>query len=81
YTQEQAKGTDSNIFVAELASGKSTLLTPHEGEQLFRANDFSPDGKKLLITSNLASGYNNAGLLDVSSKKIGWAHEKEMGDS
>ncbi len=72
YTQEQAKGTDSNIFVAELASGKSTLLTPHEGEQLFRANDFSPDGKKLLITSNFASGYNNAGLLDVSSKKIGW---------
>src|SRR5438309_10402158 len=28
YTQQQAKGTDSNIFVAEVASGKSTLLTP-----------------------------------------------------
>ena len=36
YTQEQAKGTDSNIFVAEVATGKSTLLTPHEGEQLTR---------------------------------------------
>ena len=45
YTQEQAKGTDSNIFVAEVATGKSTLLTPHEGEQMFHANDFSPDGK------------------------------------
>ena len=36
YTQEQSKGTDSNIFVVELASGESTLLTPHEGEQHLR---------------------------------------------
>ena len=28
YTQEQAKGTDSNIFMADLGSGTSTLLTP-----------------------------------------------------
>src|SRR5207248_2034919 len=28
YTQQQAKGTDSNIFIADVASGKSTLLTP-----------------------------------------------------
>src|SRR6202051_3833201 len=40
YTQAQAKGTDSNIFIAQVASGKSTLLTPHEGEQLYFANDF-----------------------------------------
>src|SRR5689334_22373759 len=33
YTQQQAKGTDSNIFIAEVASGTSTLLTPHEGEK------------------------------------------------
>ena len=32
YTQQHAKGTDSNIFVAETATGQSTLLTPHEGE-------------------------------------------------
>ena len=30
YSQEQAKGTDSNIFVADVATGKSTLLTPHD---------------------------------------------------
>ena len=46
YTQQQAKGTDSNIFVAEVATGKSTLLTPHAGEQLYTANEFSPDGKQ-----------------------------------
>src|SRR5262249_27117141 len=72
YTQEQAKGTDANIFLAEVATGQSTLLTPHEGERLYQANDFSPDGKKLLITSNAANGYQNVGLLDIASKKISW---------
>ncbi len=76
YTQEQAKGTDSNIFLADLSTGKSTLLTPHEGERLYRADDFSPDGKHLLITSN-ATGYDNVGLLDIASKKIEWlTHDK-----
>jgi dipeptidyl aminopeptidase/acylaminoacyl peptidase len=72
YTQEQAKGTDSNVFVAEVATGKSSLLTPHEGEQIYRANDFSADGKHLLITSNAANGYDNVGLLDIATKKISW---------
>jgi dipeptidyl aminopeptidase/acylaminoacyl peptidase len=72
YTQEQAKGTDSNIFVAEVATSQSSLLTPHEGEQLYRANDFSPDGKRLLITSNAANGYDNVGLLDITTKNISW---------
>src|ERR1700675_2700813 len=31
YTQAQAKGTDSNIFIADGATGKSTLLTPQHG--------------------------------------------------
>jgi dipeptidyl aminopeptidase/acylaminoacyl peptidase len=72
YTQEQAKGTDSNIFVADVHTGKSTLLTPHEDEHIYSADDFSPDGKHLLITSNAANGYQNVGLLEVASKKIDW---------
>jgi len=72
YTQEQAKGTNSNIFVAEVATGKITLLTPHEGEQIFRVNDFSPDGESLLFTSNAVNGYENAGVLDIASKKLTW---------
>ena len=62
----------ARIFVAEPANGKSTLLTPHDGEHLYSANDFSPDGKNLLITSNAANGYDNVGLVDIESKKISW---------
>jgi dipeptidyl aminopeptidase/acylaminoacyl peptidase len=72
YTQSQAKGTDSNIYMADVAGGESTLLTPHEGEQLYEADDISADGKKLLITSNAANSYENVGLLDIASKKTTW---------
>ena len=72
YTQAQAKGTDANIFLAEVATGKSTLLTPHEGEQIFEADDISPDGKHVLFTSNAANGYDNAGLIEIASRKITW---------
>ena len=72
YTEEQAKGTDSNIYLTEVASGTKTLLTPHQGEQIYSANDFSPDGKNLLVTSNADNGYENVGLLFIASKKVKW---------
>jgi len=75
YTQYEAKGTNSNCFIADIATQKSTLLTPHDGERLYEANDLSPDGKNVLITSNAGNGYQNAGLLDVATKKIIWLTE------
>ncbi len=72
YTQEQSKGTDSNVFIAEVASAESTLLTPHDGERTYSASDVSPDGKSVLITSNAGDGYDNVGLLEIASKKIRW---------
>ncbi len=72
YTQSQAKGTDSNIYLTEFATGKNTLLTEHKGENLYTAEDFSPDGKYLLITSNAGNGYENVGLLNVASRKVDW---------
>ena len=72
YNQSQAKGTDSNIFIADAATAKSTLLTEHSGESLYAVNDFSPDGKQLLITSNAGNGYENVGLLNIATKKINW---------
>jgi len=73
YTQEQAKGTDSNIFIADVATGKSTLLTPHEGEQRYYANDFAliprwKDVETVLFTSNAGNGYENVGLLNVGMR-------------
>jgi dipeptidyl aminopeptidase/acylaminoacyl peptidase len=77
YTQEQAKGTDANVFLVDVASARSTLLTPHDGEKIFVANDVSPDGKLVLITSNAANGYDNAGLLDIATKKVHWLTQEK----
>jgi len=77
YTQEDAKGTDSNIFVADVKTSTITLATPHDGEKLFAANDFSPDGETLLITSNAANEFQNAALLDLTTKKIKWLTEEK----
>ena len=43
-----------------------------KASSLFTANDFRPDGKPLLITSNAGNGYENVGLLDIATKKIDW---------
>jgi dipeptidyl aminopeptidase/acylaminoacyl peptidase len=72
YTQWQSKGTDSNIFLVDVASAQSTLLTPHDGESLYSASDIAPDGKHVLINSNAANGYQNTGLLDIATKTIRW---------
>lgn len=72
FSQGHATGKDSNILIAEVATGKITSLTPHEGEKTFAATDISPDGKTLLITSNAHNGYDNAGLLEIATKKITW---------
>ncbi len=77
YTQSHAAGKDSNIFVADVETAKSVKVTEHAGEQHYRVNDFSPDGKRLLITSDAANGYSNVALLDIATKKIDWlTHDK-----
>ncbi len=72
FTQQDAAEKDSNIFLANVATGRATNLTAHQGEQKFFASDISPDGKTILLTSNSGNGYDNAALLDVASKKITW---------
>ena len=76
YTQENASGKDSNVFLYDLAAGTAVNLTPHSGDQTFYAAAFSPDGKRLLVTSNAgegaAHGYDNVALLEIASKQLTW---------
>jgi dipeptidyl aminopeptidase/acylaminoacyl peptidase len=72
YTQDQSKGTDSNVYMVDVESAQSTLLTPHEGESRYSASDISPDNQTVLITSNVGDGHENVGLLQIASKKIRW---------
>ena len=77
YTDGDASGKDANIYIVELASGNRQNLTGHSGEKIYAAADWSADGRQLLITSNASNGYDNVGLLDVSSKKIEWLTQEK----
>jgi dipeptidyl aminopeptidase/acylaminoacyl peptidase len=57
----------------DVASGKTTNLTPYEVNVLYLASSLSPNGKALLITCNQKGGYQNVASLDIPTKKLKWA--------
>jgi dipeptidyl aminopeptidase/acylaminoacyl peptidase len=64
--------TDADVYAIDVASGKTTNLTAHEGKTLNTTSSVSRDGKTLLITSNQKGGYQNVALLDIATKKLTW---------
>jgi dipeptidyl aminopeptidase/acylaminoacyl peptidase len=44
--------SDSNLFLVDLASGKESLLTPHDPPGNFAGGDFSPDASAVLLVSD-----------------------------
>lgn len=81
YTQVNAAGKDSNIFVAELSTGEHRNLTPHGGEGTFDLADWSPDGKFILCTSNGLNQHENVALIEVASGAIEWLTEDRWENS
>jgi len=43
---------DDNLFLLDLEQGSETLLTPHEGPGSFEDAFFSPDGRRVYLSSN-----------------------------
>ncbi len=73
YANRTNVGFDAgDVYAVDVASGRQTNLTPHEGKQLNVGTDVSPNGKAILITSDQKGGYRNAAVLDVSTKKLIW---------
>jgi len=75
FTQARADGKDSSIFLLDVATGTTTNLTPHVGEMEYSVEDWSPDGKHLLITSNAKNAYNNVAILELATRAIKWLTE------
>ncbi len=69
--------TDADVYAVDVASGKTTNLTPHQGNVLFFASSLSPDGTTLLVTSNQKAGYQNVALLDVATRKLDWVTDTQ----
>ncbi len=61
-----------DVYAVDVASGKQTNLTPHEGKLLYVGSDVAPDGNTVLLASNQKGGFQNLALLDAASKKLTW---------
>ena len=69
--------TDSSVYRIPVAGGPVEELTPHQGEVLMVASGVSPDGGKVLLSSNQKGGYNNVALLDTATKKLTWVTDTQ----
>jgi dipeptidyl aminopeptidase/acylaminoacyl peptidase len=62
---------DSDLHVVDLATGKATKVSAHEGQAQFTAQDFSPDGQWLYYTAN-----DQGEFAQLRRVKLGsWEHE------
>lgn len=62
---------DSDLFVANIADGKLTKISEHNGEANFSGQDFSPDSKSLYYTANDVGEFATLRRVDLAS----WKHE------
>ncbi|MBV8810974.1 MAG: S9 family peptidase [Acidobacteriaceae bacterium] len=65
--------TDADVYRIDVSTGKLENLTAHQGTVRYLASSLSPDGGKLLVSSDEKGGYMNVALLDIASKKLTWA--------
>ncbi len=63
---------DSDIYSIDTTTGAATKLLDHTGVQELNVNDASPDGRRLLITSNAKGGYDNVALFDLHTRTLKW---------
>ncbi|HWO58395.1 MAG TPA: S9 family peptidase [bacterium] len=62
---------NSDLYLVDLTSGVSEHLTPHEGNALFSAYEFTPDYSALyIISNNNKEGIGRRAKLDLKSKAI-----------
>ncbi len=68
--EEAVTNTNSNLYILDLATGKTTLLTPHEGDAVYNNINFTPDSKILYLSSDQDRDFENLAKIDLSAGKL-----------
>ncbi len=62
---------DNNLYLVNLADGKSEMLTPHQGNAQYDSPNFAGDGQSLYLLSNAnPSGVMRRARLDLKTKAL-----------
>jgi len=68
YSSTARNGTDTDIWVRDVATGTARPLVTAGGS--WSAQDFSPDGKRLLVTKYVSAAESYPGVVDVETGKL-----------
>ena len=60
--------SDDDLFLVDLASGAETRLTPHEGPGSFGWGEFSPDGRRIYVSSNSGRDMVAFGVIELDGQ-------------
>ncbi|MAR02233.1 MAG: S9 family peptidase [Oceanospirillaceae bacterium] len=58
---------DSNIYLGDLSTGEVTLITPHEGNIAYGVFGFTPNGNKLVYSTDEFGEFTQAWTYDIAS--------------
>jgi len=64
---EELSDANSNLYLVERGVEQPRLLTPHQGDVRYGATDFSPDGRRLIYTSDEGREFAAAYSMDLAT--------------
>ena len=64
---KERTSADSDLYLANIETGETTLITEHEGNIAHGIYDFTPDGSKLVYSTNEFGEFTQAWTYDVST--------------
>ncbi|WP_251554075.1 alpha/beta hydrolase family protein [Neobacillus muris] len=68
---------DNDLGLLDIASGKVTWLTPHDGEAKFEHPEFNQDGSQLYVLTNKGREFTGLAVLDIATKEISWLDQQD----
>ena len=68
YRSTARNGTDTDIWVRDVATGQARVLVSEGGS--WSAQDFSPDGTRLLVMKYVSAAESYPGVVDVATGKL-----------
>ncbi len=67
---------DNDLFLVDVATGDTTLLTKHKGTAQFNSPRFTRDGRALYVISDLDREFLNLARIDLATRKLRFLEDK-----